>query len=157
MEDLEMKHEFEAVIKQHGEINGAYVEPPFDVEEVFGAKRVKVLATFDGTEYRGSLVRMSGCYMLGLTQEIRTKIGKNFGDTIKVTIEKDEEERVIEAPVDFMEALQKNEEAFKTYQKLSFSGKKDYVLWITSAKQEGTRLDRVVKSVIKLSEGKKLK
>ena len=64
-----MKQEFDAVIQQHGEINGAYIEPPFDVLEVFGAKRVKVRANFDGVEYRGSLVSMGGCYMVGMTQE----------------------------------------------------------------------------------------
>ena len=95
-----MKQEFKAVIQQHADMNAAYIEPPFDVEEVFGSKRVKVLATFDGLEYRGSLVRMGGCYMLGMTQEIRKKIGKDFGDTIDVTIEKDEEERNVDTPSD---------------------------------------------------------
>ena len=73
-----MRQEFEAVIQQAGNINGAYIEPPFDVEQVFGAKRVKVRATFDGVEYRGSVVKMGGCYMLGITQEMRKKIGKDF-------------------------------------------------------------------------------
>lgn len=63
-----MKQEFSAVIQQHSNINGAYVEPPFDIEEVFGAKRVKVKATFDGIDYRGSIVKMGGCYMLGMTR-----------------------------------------------------------------------------------------
>ncbi len=77
-----MRQEFDAVIQQAGNINGAYIEPPFDVEQVFGAKRVKVLATFDGVPYRGSVVKMGGCYMLGITQDIRKTIGKGFGDTV---------------------------------------------------------------------------
>jgi hypothetical protein len=152
-----MKQEFNAIIKQHGGINGAYVEPPFDVEEVFGAKRVKVLATFNGVEYRGSLVRMGGCYMIGLTQDIRKKIGKDFGDAINVTLEKDEEERIIEVPDDFKEAMNLNLEAQETYEKLSFSGKKDYILWITDAKKEETRQNRIQKSIELLQQGKKLK
>lgn len=152
-----MKQEFEAQIKKVEGINGAYIEPPFDVEEVFGAKRVKVLATFDGVAYRGSLVRMGGCYMVGMTQDIRKKIGKEPGDMVAVTLEKDEEERVPEAPVDFMELLQSNATALTTYEKLSYSGKRDYVLWITDAKKDETRRDRIEKSIVKLSEGKKLK
>ncbi|MDF2905268.1 MAG: antitermination protein NusB [Herbinix sp.] len=152
-----MKQEFEAIIKKVDGINGAYVEPPFDVEEVFGAKRVKVLATFDSVPYRGSLVRMGGCYMLGMTQEIRRQIGKEPGDLVSVTIIKDEEERIPEAPADFMELLEKNSAALATYEKLSYSGKRDYVLWITDAKKEETRRDRIEKSVVKLTEGKKLK
>jgi hypothetical protein len=152
-----MKQEFKAVIQQHADMNAAYIEPPFDVEEVFGAKRVKVLATFDGLEYRGSLVRMGGCYMLGMTQEIRKKIGKDFGDTIDVTIEKDEEERNVDVPSDLQEAMNNNPEAQKTYDKLSYTGKREYVLWITDAKRAETRADRVEKAIVKLSEGKKLR
>jgi hypothetical protein len=152
-----MKQKFRAMIQQHAGINAAFVEPPFDVEKVFGAKRVKVLATFNGMEYRGSLVRMGECYMLGMTQEIRKKIGKDFGDTIDVTIEKDEEERVVEIPSDFSDAMKHNMLAQKTYEKLSFTGKKEYVTWITDAKREETRIDRIEKAVAKLAEGKKLR
>lgn len=152
-----MKQTFTAEIKQAGEINGAYIEPPFDVEEVFGAKRVKVLATFDGVEYRGSIVRMGGCYMLGLTKEIRNLISKDFGDTVNVTIEKDVEDRIIELPTDFSEAIDNNPEAKKTFEKLSYTGKKDYIKWITDAKKVETRLNRIEKSLELLAEGKKLK
>lgn len=39
-----MKQEFDSVIQQHSGINGAYVVPPFDVEEVFKAKRAETRA-----------------------------------------------------------------------------------------------------------------
>lgn len=52
-----MKQEFDAVIQAIPEKNGAYIEIPFDVEAIFGAKRVKVKATFDDVEYRGSIVK----------------------------------------------------------------------------------------------------
>lgn len=51
-------YEFEAVIKKVPDIDGAYIEFPFDVREEFGKGRVKVHATFDGEPYDGSLVRM---------------------------------------------------------------------------------------------------
>ena len=35
---------------------GAYVEIPFNVEDIYHAKRVKVKALFETIEYRGSLV-----------------------------------------------------------------------------------------------------
>lgn len=148
---------FTAVIKQVEGINGAYIEPPFDVKEVFGAKRVKVIATFNEIEYRGSLVSMGGCYMLGITQEIRKKIGKDIGDTIHVTIKKDEEERTIETPDDFLEALNNSPDALKTFDKLPFTGKKDYVNWINDAKKAETRTSRIEKAIGQLELGKKLK
>lgn len=152
-----MKLEFSAVIKQSGNINGAFIEPPFNVQEVYGAKRVKVLATFDGLEYRGSLVTMGGCYMLGMTQEIRKKIGKDFGDMVQITIEKDVEERTVEIPDDFQEALNNNEKALKTYGKLSFTKKKEYITSITNAKKAETRINRIEKAIEKLQDNKALK
>jgi hypothetical protein len=152
-----LKQEFKAIIKQHESLNAAFVEPPFDVQEVFGSKRVKVKATFDGVEYRGSVVNMGGCYMLGLTQEMRSKIGKGFGDEVLVTLEKDVEERIMEIPEDFAAAMNRDEAAVSTYKSLSYTAQKEYVTWITSAKREVTRAERITKAVTLLSEGKRLK
>lgn len=152
-----MKQEFKAIIKQHENKNAAYVEPPFNVNEVFGSKRVKVKATFDGVEYRGSIASMGGCYILGLTQEIRNKIEKGFGDEVFVTVEKDLEERSVEVPEDFTTAMNSNELALATFKSLSFTAQKEYVTWVTSAKRLETRSERIIKAVALLSEGKKLR
>jgi hypothetical protein len=86
-------YEFEAVIQKVPDIDGAYVEFPFDVKAEFGKGRVKVRATFDGEPYDGSIVNMgvknadgSVCYIIGLRKNIRAKIGKQPGDKIHVTI-----------------------------------------------------------------------
>ena len=49
---------FEAEIQKVPDMDGAYVEIPFDVRKEFGKGRVKVHAWFDGAAYDGSLVRM---------------------------------------------------------------------------------------------------
>ena len=54
----ETVYEFDAVLQKVPEIDGAYVEFPYDVRAVFGKGRVKVHVTFDGIPYDGSLVRM---------------------------------------------------------------------------------------------------
>jgi len=80
-------YKFEAVIKKVPDINGAYIEIPVDVKEEFGKGRVPVHATFDGEPYDGSLVRMkTPCHIIGIRKDIREKIGKQPGDTIKVTL-----------------------------------------------------------------------
>lgn len=152
-----MIQEFKAIIKQHENINGAYVEPPFDVKEVFGSKRAKVKAIFDGVEYRGSVVSMGGCYMIGITQEIRNKIGKGFGDEVFVTLEKDEEDRSVEVPEDLASAMNSNEAAAATFKSLPFTAQKEYITWITSAKRQATREEHIIKAVALLTEGKRLK
>jgi len=86
-------YEFEAVIQKVPDIDGAYVEFPYDVKAEFGKGRVKVHATFDGEPYDGSIVNMgvknadgSVCYIVGLRKDIRTKIGKQAGDAVIVFI-----------------------------------------------------------------------
>ena len=80
-------YEFEAIIKKVPDIDGAYIEFPYDVKEEFEKGRVKVYATFDGEPYEGSLVRMkTPCHIIGIRKDIRAKIGKQPGDTIKATI-----------------------------------------------------------------------
>ncbi|CAK7065656.1 DUF1905 domain-containing protein [Tissierella carlieri] len=84
---MEKVYEFEAEIKKVPDIDGAYVEIPFDVKAEFGKGRVPVNATFDGEPYEGSLVRMkTPCHIIGIRKDIRAKIGKQPGDTIKVTL-----------------------------------------------------------------------
>jgi hypothetical protein len=86
-------YEFEAEIKKVPEIDGTYVEIPFDVRAEFGKGRVPVHATFDGEPYDGSVVNMgvkrvdgSVCYIIGVRKDIRAKIGKQAGDTVQVTL-----------------------------------------------------------------------
>lgn len=85
--------DFEAIIQKVPDIDGAYIMVPFDIKDEFGKGRLPVHATFDGAPYDGSIVNMgvknadgSVCYILGLRKDIRTKIGKNPGDTVRVTI-----------------------------------------------------------------------
>lgn len=85
------KYQFQAVIKKVPDIDGAYVEFPYDVRQEFGKGRVKVNATFDGVSYQGSLVRMgTPCHIIGLRKDIRALIGKQAGDIVRVTIQERE-------------------------------------------------------------------
>jgi len=86
-------YEFKATIQKVPDQDGAYIAMPFDIKEEFGKGRVKVSATFDGEPYDGSIVNMgvknpdgSVCYIIGVRKDIRAKIGKQPGDTVRVTI-----------------------------------------------------------------------
>ena len=79
--------EFGATIIKNPDMDATYIEIPFDVEAVFGKKRVSVRATFDGEQYNGQVVRMgTPCHVIGITKAIRAKIGKQAGDTVTVTL-----------------------------------------------------------------------
>lgn len=149
---------FNARMIQNENMNASYIEIPFDVEEVFGAKRVKVKALLDGFEYRGSIVRMkTKCHILGITQEMRTKMGKTFGDMVTVELQKDEDVRAVILPDDFSKILSKNEKAQSFYNTLSFSNQNNFCQWIESAKKEETRQKRIHEAIQKLEKQEKLK
>ena len=101
---------------------------------------MKVKVTYDGVPYRGSLAKMGHhCHFLLVRKDIRKLIGKNAGDTVLVTVQRDTEER----------------EAQACYEKLSYTNRKEYVRWITEAKRAETRTNRLHRTVEMLLEGKK--
>ncbi|HLE90308.1 MAG TPA: YdeI/OmpD-associated family protein [Anaerolineales bacterium] len=149
------KQTFTATIQNAGE-GGAFVEVPFDVEAAYGSKRPKVKAVIEGVPYRGILTRMgTECHLLIVLKEIREKIGKTFGDEVKITVELDTEPRLIEIPEDLMKELKKDKEAKAFFDKLSYTHQREYVMWINEAKREETRQNRVVKTIEMLKKGKK--
>lgn len=84
---MNKEYKFHAEIKKVPDINGAYIEIPFDVKTEFGKGRVPVRATFEGVEYLGSLVKMkTPCHIIGIRKDIRAQIGKEPGDVIYVTL-----------------------------------------------------------------------
>ena len=86
-------YKFKAEIKKVPDIDGAYIEFPYDLKKEFGKGRIKVRAQFDGEPYDGSIVNMglknedgSICYILGIRKDIRQKINKQAGDLVEVVI-----------------------------------------------------------------------
>lgn len=149
------KHSFTAIIQNAGG-GGAFVEVPFDVEAAFGSKKPKVKATFEGVPYRGILTRMgTEHHLLIILKEIREKIGKTFGDEVKITVEPDTEPRVIEVPAELKKAFKTEKEAKAFFDKLSYTHQREYVMWINEAKREETRQNRIAKSVEMLKKGQK--
>jgi hypothetical protein len=149
------KQTFTAVIQNAGG-GGAFVEVPFDVEKEFGSKRPKVKAMIEGVPYCGILTRMgTECHLLLILKEIREQIGKSFGDEVTITVEPDTEPRLIEIPRDLMKELKKDKEAKAFFDRLSYTHQKEYVTWITEAKKEETRQNRIVKAMEMLKKGKR--
>ena len=86
-------YEYESLLYEAGETGGAYVIFPYDIRKEFGRGRVKVHATFDGEPYDGSIVNMgvrnadgSVCYIIGVRKDIRSRIGKQPGDSVRVKV-----------------------------------------------------------------------
>ncbi len=152
---MSQTQKFRAPIEDAGN-GGAFVSIPFDVEQVYGKKRVKIKALIEGVAYQGSLVRMGGCtHILGIRKEIREQIGKTLGDEIEIVLEEDTEPRVIHLPEDMQQALEKDPAARAFFEQLSYTHQKEYVQWVEEAKREQTRHARIEQAVLLLKQGKK--
>jgi small nuclear ribonucleoprotein (snRNP)-like protein len=150
---------FDAIIER-SDVSGssAFVRYPFSVADQFGVKgRVPVIATFDGAEYRGSLVTYSGRgHMILVLTEIQERIDKEPGDSVAVTVRLDTAQRTVELDTDVVDALGASGH-LEQFRALSYSHQREYWLWISDAKRPETRLARVGKMIGMLGEGKTLK
>lgn len=149
---------FTAVLEKPNDgMDTAFINIPFDVEEVYGTNgMVKVKALFDGHPYRGSLSNMgTGCHIIIVRKDVREAIGKKVGDKVRVQIQRDTAERVIEMPADLLVALGDNAKARTFFDSLSFTNRKEYAAWIATAKRDETRLKRLRETIEKLLKGKK--
>lgn len=63
--------------------------------------------------------------------------------------------KIVTLPDDLKQALTDQPTALAYYEQLAYSHKKEYVLWVLTAKQEKTRIDRISKMINKLLEKRK--
>ncbi|WP_107658945.1 YdeI/OmpD-associated family protein [Nocardia suismassiliense] len=137
---------FEARIES-GADGGAYVAVPTEVVAALGGgSRVPVEADFDGIDYRGSIVDMGSGPCLGLLKAIRTELGKAPGDTVVVTVSRDDAERTVDVPDDLADAL-RSAGRRDAFDKLSYSRRREHVTAVTEAKRPDTRSRRITKIV----------
>jgi hypothetical protein len=71
------------------------------------------------------------------------------------TADVDVMQRTVAPPADFVKELRRSKVASHFFEELSFTNKKEYVIWITSAKREETRSKRLELAIDKLIAGKK--
>ena len=155
---MEKTYEFDAVIQDGGEKwpEAACVKFPYDVQECFGTKgQVKINATFDSVPYRGSLANMGTGHIVILRKDIKAQVDKDHGDTVRVTIQKDTEERIVEVPEELQVLFDSNPKAGEFYSGLSYTNRKEYARWITSAKKQETKDRRLSKTIEMLLSGVK--
>jgi hypothetical protein len=126
---------------------GAWVEVPGDVVAALGGGgRIPVNATFDGVGYRGSIASMGGCLALGILKGIRAELGKGAGDSVTVTVERDDTVRTVDVPDDLAAALEAAG-LRDVFDGLSFSHRREHVNAIIDAKRPETRARRINKAL----------
>ena len=148
---------FRALIEREEGSEVCAINAPFDVEQTFGTRgRVPVRGTLNGAPFRGSLFRMGGdCHFMVVNRHLRAAASVSGGETVPVQLERDDEPRTIDPPADFARALKGNKEAQATWDKLSYTHRREHVEHIEDAKKPETRQRRLEKSIALLAAGKK--
>ena len=125
---------------------------PFDVQKVFGARaRVPVRGTINGFPYRGSIFPTGdGKHYMVVNAKIRAGANLSGGETVSVTMGRDEEPRTIEPSADLARAIKANKQARMTWDALSYTHRKEYAEWIEEAKKPETRARRAAETVTRL-------
>jgi len=95
---------------------------------------------------------------LRLSKEDQIKISEGRNDQVRQNeygAYIDIDNRKVTLPPEVAEVLVKQPLAMSFYDSLAYSNKKEYVLWILTAKQEKTKSERLIKLVDKLLDKKK--
>src|SRR5215472_12827729 len=84
----------------------AWLNAPFDVAQTFGTRaRVPVRGTINGFAFRSSLMPMGGCHGMAVNRAMRAGAKAKAGDVVEVVLERDVEERTVEAPPELRKEL----------------------------------------------------
>jgi len=137
---------FTATLELAGKTATGMVIPDDVVERLGAGKRPPVKVTIKGYTYQNTIAVMGGRYMLGVAAEHRAAAGVAAGETLKVTLELDDQPRTVEVPADLAKAL-KAAGATKAFDQLSFTHRKEHVRAIEEAKKAETRERRIQKAV----------
>lgn len=128
----------------------AIPEIPKDKSAWFGL--VKVSGSIDGYEITNyHLMPMgNGTMFIPVKAEIRKRIGKQEGDWVHIILYSQELPRVVHE--DFLICLQDDPVAYQNFQKLNNVEQKDIIDWIYSVKNDDTKVERIAKTLDKLSK-----
>jgi len=147
---------FRVLLEKHENSEATGITIPFDVPAAFGTRaRVPVRGTINKHPFRGTLFPMGGKYIFVVNKQLRAAANVQGGEIISVTLERDDEPRIITPPADLARALKANRAAQAAWDKLSYTHQKEHARAVEEAKRPETRVRRIEKAIAQLAEGKK--
>jgi bifunctional DNA-binding transcriptional regulator/antitoxin component of YhaV-PrlF toxin-antitoxin module len=128
----------------------------FDVPAAFGSRgRVSVKGTLAGHEFRSSISPRNGRWYLVVNQEMRRSFGIGPGDVVEVVLDRDDEPRTIAAPEDLQAAIDGSDAASSRWEAMSYSHRKQFVVWVEEAKRPATRQRRIGQAIPMIERGER--
>jgi Domain of unknown function (DUF1905). len=143
-----MKYEFDAEIKWlEGKIQWSVVYFPESATECFGAKgNIPVKITVDGHPFDHTLLGSRNGHYLVYNELIRRAVGKDIGDSVHVTLEKDRQPRVFAVP-EYLETILKDNGVLDAFLKQPDYLKREQINKVELAKKVETKTNRINKLV----------
>jgi hypothetical protein len=142
--------------KLHGDVSradaSAYFTVPFDTRDVWGKAKVLVKVTINGYTWRSTVGNRGGIQYIVVNAQARKNAGVKAGDSVSITLVPDTEKREIEIPTSLQKAL--GAKLTQKLNSLSFTHKKEFIVWYSGAKMQETRARRVEKMKQMLATGK---
>ena len=125
---------------------------PFDTRDVWGKAKVPVKVTINGYTWRSTVGNRGGIQYIVVNADARRGAGVKAGDFVTIALEPDYEKREIRIPLPLQKAL--GAKLTQRLNSLSFTQKKEFIVWYSTAKKEDTRTRRVQKMKQMLSTRK---
>jgi Bacteriocin-protection, YdeI or OmpD-Associated/Domain of unknown function (DUF1905) len=143
--------------RPEGEGSSTFIRVPLDVRAAFGRARPPVLVTVNGYTYRSTIAVYGGRSYLPVNKEHREKAGVAPGDTVTVELAPDADPRDMQVPEDLGNALDRDPAVRALFDALSYSHRREYLIWVDGAKRPETRHRRVTQTIERLRRGERLK
>jgi uncharacterized protein YdeI (YjbR/CyaY-like superfamily) len=102
--------------------------------------------------WRSTVGNRGGIQYIVVNAEARRSAGVKVGDVVNIAIEPDAEKREIDIPAQLQKVL--GAKLTQKLNSLSFTHKKEFIVWYSEAKKEDTRGRRVEKMKQMLATGK---
>ena len=95
----------------------------------------------------------NGQLLLSVKAEIRKMIKKQAGDSVHIILYADH--APLDIPQELLLCLQEDQEAWDFFRSLNENEQHNYIKWIYSAKTDDTRVERIAKTLVRLSKHQK--
>lgn len=152
---VKMQFEFNSEIKQlEGKIKWSVFYFPYSATEHFGSKgNIPVLITVDGHKFEHMLLPSKNGHYLVYNEFIKRAVGKKLGESVYVTLEKDNSKREFITP-SYIEVYLKSAGVLDIFLERPDYEKREQVNHIELAKKQETKVNRINTLIKRLNEQK---
>jgi hypothetical protein len=134
-----------------------FVTLPSNASAKLPSRRMTIIeGTINGFPFRAALEPNSkGSHWLRVNKAMHDAAGADAGDTVTVEITRAGEEPELRVPTDLRKALAAAPQAQALWADITPMARRDWILWISSAKQPETRRRRIENACDMLASGKR--